>query len=132
MQAKAKAEEPKDPHQQELEKISGMDKKFFVGTWKASNLGVGKGVKMPPGLKIDVTVTYNSNGTWQGKVAPIKIPGGGGAVIPGQTTSGKYTFDGFNLKYSSGEVFVVTKMSDKKIIMRDINHGTTTTMTKIR
>lgn len=137
-EAKAKAEkeaadkEPKDKHQQERENASGMDNKFLVGTWKTSNLTTANGIKMPVGLglKVEATLTFNSNGTWSGTVAPIRIPGG--VTIKGQNSSGRYTFDGFNLKYSSGEVFVVTKLGPNKISTRDLRSGSKVTMTRIK
>lgn len=127
----AAAKEPKDKHQQERENVSGMDSKFLVGTWKTSNLATANGIKVPVGmgLKVEATLTFNSNGTWSGTVAPIRIPGG--AYIKGQNSSGRYTFDGFNLKYSSGEVFVVTKLGPNKISTRDLKSGSKVTMTRI-
>ncbi|MCQ2243903.1 MAG: zinc ribbon domain-containing protein [Bacteroidaceae bacterium] len=126
------AKEPKDKHQQERENASGMDDKFLVGTWKTSNLTTANGIKMPVGLglKVEATLTFNSNGTWSGTVAPIRIPGG--VTIKGQNSSGRYTFDGFNLKYSSGEVFVVTKLGPNKISTRDLRSGSKVTMTRIK
>lgn len=61
----------------------------------------------PPGLTPKITVVFNINGTWRGHMEAMNIPGG--ITIPAYDSSGRYSFDGFNLKYSTGEVFVVTK-----------------------
>lgn len=119
---------PKDADQKAREKISGLDENFFLGRWKCSSIA-GNGMKLPPGLTPKITVVFNINGTWRGHMEAMNIPGG--ITIPAYDSSGRYSFDGFNLKYSTGEVFVVTKISENKVVTRDIKSGATTTMTRI-
>lgn len=119
---------PKDEDQKAREKISGLDENFFLGRWQCSAIA-GNGMKLPPGLTPKITVVFNINGTWRGHMEAMNIPGG--ITIPAYDSSGRYSFDGFNLKYSTGEVFVVTKISENKVVTRDIRSGATATMTRI-
>ncbi len=119
---------PKDEDQKAREKISGLDENFFLGRWQCSAIA-GNGMKLPPGLTPKITVVFNINGTWRGHMEAMNIPGG--ITIPAYDSSGRYSFDGFNLKYSTGEVFVVTKISENKVVTRDIKSGATATMTRI-
>ena len=119
---------PKDEDQKAREKISGLDENFFLGRWQCTTIA-GNGMKLPPGLTPRITVVFNINGTWRGHMEAMNIPGG--ITIPAYDSSGRYSFDGFNLKYSTGEVFVVTKISENKVVTRDIRSGATATMTRI-
>ena len=121
----------KDDKQKEREKLSGMDQNFMVGRWSVKMMSAGNQYSnqpIPKGIIPNITVVFKPNGRWSGHVDAITIANS--VTIPGQDTSGTYTFDGFNLKYGTGEVFVVTKISENEIATRDINSGATARMTR--
>lgn len=121
----------KDADQKEREKVSGMDNNFLLGRWKVKMTSAGHQYSqypIPEGFIPEITVTFRPNGKWSGHTAAMHIAEG--VTIPAYDTSGTYTFDGFNLKYGTGEVFVVTKLSNDKISLRDINSGAASTMTR--
>ena len=121
----------KDEHHKERETTSGMDHDFMLGRWNVKMMSAGQEYSqypIPKGLIPNITIVFKPNGRWSAHVDPINIANS--VTIPGQDTSGTYSFDGFNLKYGTGEVFVVTKISENEISTRDINSGATATMTR--